>query len=128
MGIPSYYRRLLKENPGLVKNRKEKEVEWLWMDFNCLIYHCLRRPDLRPYPGPEGKDEWEADFLKAIIAYTQKVVSEVKPTKGVYIGIDGVVPMAKMKQQRMRRFKSSWLTANGLAEGQVAKGVAQQYP
>jgi 5'-3' exonuclease len=26
--------------------------------------------------------------------------------------------MAKMKQQRMRRFKSSWLTANGLAEGQ----------
>jgi len=103
-----------------VKNRKEKEVEWLWMDFNCLIYHCLRRPDLRPYPGPEGKDEWEADFLKAIIAYTQKVVGEVKPTKGVYIGIDGVVPMAKMKQQRMRRFKSSWLTENGLAEGQVA--------
>ena len=128
MGIPSYYRRLLKENPGLVKNRKEKEVEWLWMDFNCLIYHCLRRPDLRPYPGLEGKDEWEADFLKAIIAYTQKVVGEVKPTKGVYIGIDGVVPMAKMKQQRMRRFKSSWLTENGLAEGQVAKGVAQQYP
>lgn len=120
MGIPSYYRRLLKENPGLVKNRKEKEVEWLWMDFNCLIYHCLRRPDLRPYPGPEGKDEWEADFLKAIIAYTQKVVGEVKPTKGVYIGIDGVVPMAKMKQQRMRRFKSSWLTENGLAEGQTA--------
>ena len=120
MGIPSYYRRLLRTNPGLVKRTQEKAVEWLWMDFNCLIYHCLRRPDLRPYPGAEGKDEWEADFLKAIVAYTQKVVTEVKPTKGVYIGIDGVVPMAKMKQQRMRRFKSSWLTENGLAEGQTA--------
>ena len=120
MGIPSYYRKLLRENPGLVKRTQEKEVEWLWMDFNCLIYHCLRRPDLRPYPGLEGKEDWEADFLKAIIAYTQKVVGEVKPTKGVYIGIDGVVPMAKMKQQRMRRFKSSWLAENGLAEGQTA--------
>jgi 5'-3' exonuclease len=120
MGIPSYYRRLLRDNPGLVKRTQEKPVDWLWMDFNCLIYHCLRRPDLRPYPGSEGKEEWEADFLKAIVAYTQKVVGEVKPTKGVYIGIDGVVPMAKMKQQRMRRFKSSWLTENGLAEGQTA--------
>ena len=125
MGIPSYYRKLLRENPGLVKRTKEKVVEWLWMDFNCLIYHCLRRPDLRPYPGSERKEEWEADFLKAIVAYTQKVVTEVKPTKGVYIGIDGVVPMAKMKQQRMRRFKSSWLAENGLAEGQVKdKGIA----
>jgi len=97
----------------------DKEVDWLWMDFNCLIYHCLRRPDLRPYPGLEGKEEWENDFLKTIVTYTQKVVGEVKPTKGVYIGIDGVVPMAKMKQQRMRRFKSSWLVEKGLAEGQV---------
>jgi len=127
MGIPSYYRRLLRDNPGLVKNRNDKLIDWLWMDFNCLIYHCLRRPDLRPYPGLEGKEEWEADFLKAIIAYTQKVVGEVKPTKGVYIGIDGVVPMAKMKQQRMRRFKSSWLAENGLAEGQIKEGPKERW-
>jgi len=119
MGIPSYYRKLLRTNPELVRKSVDKEIDWLWMDFNCLIYHCLRRPDLRPYPGSEGKEEWEADFLKAIVAYVQKVVGEVKPTKGVYIGIDGVVPMAKMKQQRMRRFKSSWLVERGLAEGQT---------
>jgi 5'-3' exonuclease len=88
------------------------------MDFNCLIYHCLRRPDLRPYPGLEGQEAWEKEFLEAIVTYTKKVVSLVKPVKGVYIAVDGVVPMAKMKQQRLRRFKSAWLTEHGLAEGQ----------
>ena len=88
------------------------------MDYNCLIYHCLRSPTLRPYPGIVGHDEWEKDFLKEIVDYTNTVVKLVKPTKGVYIAIDGVVPMAKMKQQRLRRFKSAWLVERGLAEGQ----------
>jgi 5'-3' exoribonuclease 4 len=114
MGIPSYYRKLIRIHPGLLTKRVDTPIGWLWMDFNCLIYHCLRRPDLRPYPGLEGQDLWEADLLKAVIDYTQKVVRLVKPTKGVYIGIDGVVPMAKMKQQRMRRFKSSWLSKREL--------------
>jgi 5'-3' exonuclease len=90
------------------------------MDFNCLIYHCLRRPDLRPYPGSAGRLAWEQELLQSIIAYTKKVVAQVRPLKGVYIAIDGVVPMAKMRQQRLRRFKSAWLTEHGLAEGQEA--------
>jgi len=53
---------------------------------------------------------WERALVKEILLYTQKVVALVKPAKGVYIGIDGVVPMAKMKQQRLRRFKSAWMT------------------
>ena len=120
MGIPSYYRKLIRENKGLVRQSHPGTIDWLWMDFNCLIYHCLRSPGLRPYPGLAGKAEWEAEFLAAIIAYTKRVVAEVRPSKGVYIAVDGVVPMAKMKQQRLRRFKSSWLAEKGLAEGQEA--------
>ena len=119
MGIPSYYRRLIRTNRGLISRSHPGSVDWLWMDFNCLIYHCLRRPDLRPYPGLEGQEAWEKEFLEAVVAYTKKVVGLVKPNKGVYIAVDGVVPMAKMKQQRLRRFKSAWLTEHGLAEGQV---------
>jgi len=74
---------------------------------------------LRPYPGSEGQEAWEKEFLEAVVTYTKKVVGLVKPAKGVYIAVDGVVPMAKMKQQRLRRFKSAWLTEHGLAEGQV---------
>jgi 5'-3' exonuclease len=120
MGIPSYYRNLLRDHKRLVqKSRPSAGVEWLLMDFNCLIYHTLRR--LGPYSKAK-QVEWETAFLEEIGTYTRKVVAEVKPTKGVYIAVDGVVPMAKMRQQRLRRFKSSWLTEHGLAEGQEAGG------
>ena len=121
MGIPSYYRTLVRTYPHLVR-RCAKPIDWLWMDYNCLIYHCLRRPDLRPYPGLAGQDAWERELIQAIVAYTQKVATLVKPTQGVYIGIDGVVPMAKMKQQRLRRFKSSWITANAVVNAVANAG------
>jgi len=116
MGIPSYYRKLLRIHKALVQKAHPGTIDWLWMDFNCLIYHTLRR--LEPYTKANHV-LWEQQFLKEIETYLKKVVAEVKPLKGVYIAVDGVVPMAKMRQQRLRRFKSSWLTEHGLAEGQI---------
>jgi 5'-3' exonuclease len=113
MGIPSYYKKLIDSVPGLItKGHPSETIEWLFMDFNCLIYHCLQRENTPPYPGDTMKDEWEAQFLDCVAEYTIKVIKEVGPKKGVYIAIDGVVPMAKMRQQRLRRFKSVWLSQN----------------
>jgi 5'-3' exonuclease len=111
MGIPSYYKKLITNNPGLVTNNHPNEtIDWLFMDFNCLIYHCLHKEDTPIYPGNEHKEEWEKQFISCIVQYCLKIIKQIHPTKGVYIAIDGVVPMAKMKQQRLRRFKSSWLS------------------
>lgn len=114
MGIPSYYKKLLETVPSLIRKSHPGSssggVARLFMDFNCLIYHCLHREDTPPYYGDDRKDEWEADFLVCVVNYCLKVIKEVTPTDGVYIAIDGVVPMAKMRQQRLRRFKSSWLS------------------
>ena len=97
MGIPSYYKKLIDTVPGLVtKGHPLHDIDWLFMDFNCLIYHCLT--DMID----------ETTFIDCIITYCLKVIKEVNP-KGVFIAIDGVVPMAKMRQQRLRRFKSVWL-------------------
>ncbi len=111
MGIPSYYKKLLDTNPGLVtESHPDKEIEWLFMDFNCLIYHCLHREDTPIYPGHSEKESWEKEFIECIVRYCLKVIRIVDPKNGVFIAMDGVVPMAKMKQQRLRRFKSSWLS------------------
>jgi len=117
MGIPSYYRKLTRSCPRLVqKSRPDdgKRIQWFFMDFNCLIYHCLYRPSAPVYPveadhDKKLKEEWEANFIESVLEYTMSVIREVMPEKGVYLAIDGVVPMAKMRQQRLRRFKSSWM-------------------
>lgn len=108
MGIPSYYKKLIDTVPGL-KGLPDEDISWLFMDFNCLIYHCLHREDIPPY---SGDDIWEDLLCDSIVKYTLKVIKKVDPKTGVYIAIDGVVPMAKMRQQRLRRFKSIWLAQN----------------
>jgi 5'-3' exonuclease len=34
------------------------------------------------------------------------MINIAQPKKGIYLAIDGVAPVAKMKQQRLRRYKS----------------------
>jgi len=108
MGIPSYYKKLIDTVPGLVINGGNNDIQWLFMDYNCLIYHCLHREDTPAYIA--DNESWEQEFLECVVKYTLKVIKKVSPKSGVFIAIDGVVPMAKMRQQRLRRFKSIWLT------------------
>lgn len=125
MGIPSYYRKLMRSCPNLVQTHHPstqnggKRIQWFFMDYNCLIYHCLHRPDAPVYPLEAETDEsvkqlWIKEFINSVLDYTIHVIHQVMPENGVYIAIDGVVPMAKMRQQRLRRFKSSWLASMGI--------------
>jgi len=45
-------------------------------------------------------------MINAVLEYLEKIIKYVSPSKGVYLAIDGVAPVAKIKQQRSRRFKS----------------------
>jgi 5'-3' exonuclease len=127
MGIPSYYKKLLETVPALIRKSHPGSISWLFMDFNCLIYHCLYREDTPAYYGDERKDEWEAVFLDCVVKYCLKVIKEVSPTEGVYIAIDGVVPMAKMRQQRLRRFKSSWMSGKALSDVKTDADAANKW-
>lgn len=109
MGIPSYYKKWIDTCPGLVQLlHPSMKVDWLFMDFNCLIYQCIQQPTMPVY-HEDTEEEWEEDLLDHVEQYTKKVIRYVQPVKGVYLVVDGVVPMAKMRQQRLRRFKSQWM-------------------
>ena len=109
MGIPSYYKRLIDKFPRLVqKGVQIQGSDILLMDFNCLVYQCIRGDGILPYTS-EGREEWERALLHAVRAYTLKVWAAAGKPARVFIGVDGVVPMAKIRQQRLRRFKSRWM-------------------
>jgi len=122
MGIPSYYKTLCDTVPGLVLKKLPERPSHFWIDFNCMIYHCIRRPGATLYAGDDTRLQWENETIEAVCKYVKDLVKIVQPTIQVYIGVDGVVPMAKIRQQRLRRFKSYWT-----ADEEVRIGIRQAY-
>jgi 5'-3' exonuclease len=93
MGIPSYYKKL---TSFISISSQHTDIKWLFFDFNCIIYQCI---------PSSSKPFEESELIASVILSTLRIIQSINP-EGVYIAIDGVVPMAKMRQQRMRRFSS----------------------
>jgi len=113
MGIPSYFRKIIQKYPSIVCKR-DVDCNVLCFDFNCLVYRCIHAPSMKALEVPSVQDEaameaWEAALLREVGRTVKEVwVQAGRPAK-VYIAVDGVVPMAKIRQQRVRRFKSAYL-------------------
>ena len=109
MGIPHFFAWLLKnyKKDGFVftKNKQSELIDYFLIDANCMIHPVCFRV-LAENPDVTNNDKLESKMINAVIEYFEKIISFVEPTKGVYIAIDGVAPVAKVKQQRLRRFKS----------------------
>ena len=111
MGIPSFYRHLVKTSPMLIKNKLNSRAKILALDLNCAIYHCLAKLQKKtPYESASRLD-FENRLIQSVIQYIVKLRDHVQPTDLLYIAVDGVVPIAKIRQQRLRRFKSVWVGA-----------------
>jgi 5'-3' exonuclease len=92
MGIPYYFASLLKSHPGLIETIKKGmalDVDVLGVDFNCLIHRYLN----------------EANPVQSILDAFDHILQTVCRAKHVYIAMDGLVPYAKIVNQRFRRMK-----------------------
>jgi len=77
------------------------------LDLNCAIYYCVKKVQQKTPYNAAIKSKWEADLITEVIAYIKQMTQIVNPTQTLYIAVDGVAPMAKIKQQRLRRFRSA---------------------
>ena len=77
------------------------------LDLNCAIYHCVHSLQKRKPYQPDIQHRWESDLIQDVISYIKHMRTIVNPRETLYIAVDGVVPMAKIRQQRVRRFKSA---------------------
>jgi 5'-3' exoribonuclease 2 len=96
----------------LTKNKYNQNIldeinnmDYFLIDANCLI-HPVCFGVLAENPNENDTDKLENKMMNAVIDYLNEIIDYVNPKKGVYLAIDGVAPIAKVKQQRSRRFKS----------------------
>jgi len=123
MGIPSFYRHLVKSNPKLISDKHGGKPSVLALDLNCAIYHCLSKLQKKTPYDVASRIAFEDALIKSVILYIVKLRDHVQPSDLLYVAVDGVVPMAKIRQQRMRRFKSVWLSGE---EGKIKGSAAAE--
>ena len=112
MGVPGFFMWLLKQynDSGFVFSGKIDNIDWLLFDTNCLVHPvCQKVLEANPKYGLAGgpsQDELEELMINAVLEYIEELTKYANPKEGIFVAIDGSAPMAKIKQQRLRRFKS----------------------
>lgn len=92
MGIPYYIASLLKAHKHIQQKclpGTPLEVDCLGIDFNCFLHSYLRAEN------PVG----------SIVSAFHDLITDVVRAKKVFVAFDGVVPYAKIVQQRYRRMR-----------------------
>lgn len=93
MGIPGFFKFVQKDYPYCISKSKDFKVniDILYFDLNGIIHN--------------SKNKNIKIMFANIIKKIESIIFLINP-KVVFIAIDGVPPMAKITQQRARRFKA----------------------
>lgn len=97
MGVPGYFARAARAVPSAVSPRRPP-INRLFLDFNAAVH--------RGVPGAAG----EAEVLERACGALGDIVRAASPSSLVYVALDGVAPLAKVAQQRSRRYMSMKMT------------------
>ena len=103
MGIPNYFSFVVKNYPHIIKKYVKDilKVDNLYLDCNSIIYDTYSKLDVNKLTETVG-----ISIIKLVILKIEEYISIIQPSKMVIIAFDGVAPVAKLEQQRSRRYKS----------------------
>ena len=105
MGIPSYFSYIIKNHPTTIKKHDViKNISNFYLDSNSIIYDALQNIEFN-----ENTAKYENELIAYVIKKIQELIKTIKPSKNVLIAFDGVAPIAKLQQQKTRRYKSMYI-------------------
>jgi 5'-3' exonuclease len=114
MGIPSYFSHIVNKYRKIIKSMETLlHVNNLYMDCNSLIYDAVKN---NPTYEKGRNKEYERELIVAVCNKIDYYVGLLNPRDRVFVAFDGVAPVAKLSQQRDRRYKS-WYT------GQIQRDI-----
>jgi len=113
MGIPSYFSHIVKNYGNMIFSLKHHKkigttFDHLYMDCNSIIYdsyhNIIKDPNYKSSPFNEYR------LIQEVVRKIDEYIRMIQPTQTIFIAFDGVAPVAKMKQQRTRRYKSWYMS------------------
>eukprot|EP00798_Chlamydomonas_sp_ICE-L_P029486 gene29486-5833_t len=92
----------------------DHECDFLYIDFNAVVHdHVVQSIDevtstlTSDASDASQQAQIEARLIESSVAYLRTfIASVVRPRHGVYVAVDGLAPLSKMHQQRIRRYMS----------------------
>ena len=109
MGVPALFSNIVRNYGGVIKtleNSSNSSTEYhnLYLDSNSIVYDCVHGSDTQNTLSDES-------LIKEVCLKIHHYINQVKPTETVIIAFDGVAPVAKLENQRNRRYKSEFTTS-----------------
>ncbi|KAF5348600.1 hypothetical protein D9756_009694 [Leucocoprinus leucothites] len=109
MGVPEFYQyisgRYLQISQPVTDHQLLPEFDNLYLDLNGIIQQCSCTRDDDFFIGIFGISEEQ--LFSLVFLYVDQLVGRIRPNKLLFLAVDGVVPRAKINQQRARRFRAA---------------------
>lgn len=103
MGIPSYFSYIIKHHKLIVtKFNSLHTTSNFYLDSNSIIYDIAHKLN---YDDFMNSMDFENTLIQRVCEKIKEYIDLVNPSNGVFIAFDGVPPLAKIVQQRERRYK-----------------------
>ena len=115
MGIPAYFSYIIRNHINILKkfSRKTHQFQHLYFDANSIIYDSVREIEKAGKMNPVLSENYQ-NISAMVCSKLQKYIDEICPSNTIYIAFDGLAPLAKMKQQRNRRYHAAFLEKHGI--------------
>ena len=109
MGIPNYFVQLIKTHSNIIKkfSKNSIEINNLYIDSNSIIYDAINNIVYN------NDTNYNYKLYKYVSEKLDEYIKIINPKNKIIIAFDGIAPVAKLEQQRNRRYKS-WLQNNNI--------------
>jgi 5'-3' exoribonuclease 1 len=114
MGIPSYFSYIVRKHRNIIKSIQisdNPKINNLYLDCNSFIYEAFNSINGK-FKLNDKNDKnivlLETNIISYVCDNLTKYIRLLNPNKRLFIAFDGVAPMAKLNQQRNRRYMTAY--------------------
>lgn len=107
MGIPHFFGHYITSNiPSSISKEVPRNINTLSIDMNSII-HMSKAEVCNKYKTRKNftQEQLYRDIFEKVSENIDRIIQSINP-KVVFLAVDGVAPMAKICQQRIRRHKT----------------------